>query len=75
MFVCMLVCVFVATERMCLWCGHYFVDRKVINSVFAVLAAKEEEEEKFNRWFTGVTNPAFDSLSISALGEGFMYQM
>ena len=54
MFVCMLVCVFVTTEGMCLWCGHYFVDRKVIKSVFAVLAAKEEEE-KFDRWCTGVT--------------------
>ena len=54
MFVCKLVCVFVATEGMYLWCGHYFVDRKVIKSVLAVLAAKEEEK-KFDRWSTGVT--------------------
>ena len=54
MFVRMLVCVFVAPERMCLWCGHYLVDRKVIKSVFAVLAAKKEEE-KFDRWSTGLT--------------------
>ena len=67
MFVRMLVCVFVATERMCLWCDHYCVDRKVIKSVCAVLAAKEEEE-KFDRWSTGVTF-GFDSLSISAMGE------
>ena len=33
---------------------NYFVDRKVIESVLAVLAAKEEEK-KFDRWSTGVT--------------------
>ena len=55
--VCLCVCWCVSLWRLkecAFWCGHYFVDRKVIESVFAVLAAKEEEEE-FDRWSTGVT--------------------